>query len=94
MGGVSFLANRLLIGRGVVRLLVVSLPIGWGASVVLALHSLAGGNGPCPSLERSLDPKRRRLRPRPQPKTRGQWRLGQVRDGGVVVVVVVVTRNL
>ena len=33
------------------------LPIGWGVRVMLALRSLAGGNGPCPSLERSLDPK-------------------------------------
>ena len=31
VGGVSFLDPRLLIGRGVVGRLVVSLPIGWGA---------------------------------------------------------------
>ena len=57
------------------------LPIGWGMRVMLTLRSLAGGNGPRPSLERSLDPKRRRLRPRPQPKTRGQWRPVERGDG-------------
>ena len=56
---------------------VVSPPlIGWGACAMLTLHSLAGGNALCPSLERSLNPKRWRRRPRPQPKTRGQWRPG------------------
>ena len=69
---------------------MVSLLIGWGARMVLTLHSLAGGNGPCPSSEWSLDPKRWRLHSRSQPKTREQLRLGRVRDGGVVVVVVVV----
>ena len=44
VGGVSFLAPRLLIGRGVVGRIVVSLLIGWGARMVLALRSLAGGN--------------------------------------------------
>ena len=43
-----------------------------------------------PCLGWSLDMRRWRLRPRPQPKTRGQWRLGRVKDGGVVVVDVVV----
>ena len=39
---------------------------------------------------RGLNLRRWRLRPRLQPKTRGQWRLGRVREGGVVVVDVVV----
>ena len=75
------------------------LPIGWGVRVMLALRSLAGGNGPCPSLGRSLDLRRWRLRPRLQPKTRGEWRPGRVRYGGVfgvdviVVVVVVVVKT-
>ena len=38
VGGVSFLATRLLIGRGVVGRLVVSFPIGWGARVVRNLR--------------------------------------------------------
>ena len=50
------------------------LPIGCGVRVMLALRSLAGGNGPCPSLGRSLDLRRWRLRPCLQPKTRGPWR--------------------
>ena len=86
MGGVSSLTSRPLIGQGVVGRLVVILPIGWGTRVVLALCSLAGGNGPCPSLGRSLDPKRRRLRPRPQPKTREQWRPLERGDGPLLVL--------
>ena len=61
--------TRLLIGRWVVRRLVAASRLA-GARVVLALCSLAGGNALCSSSEWSFDPRRRRLRPRPQPKTR------------------------
>ena len=66
-------------------------PPDWLGRECDARPSLIGWrNALCLSLERSLDPKRRRLRPRPQPKTRGQWRPGRVRVGVAVVVVVVV----
>ena len=66
------------------------LPIGWGVRVMLALRSLAGGNGPCPSVRRSLDLRRWRLRPCLQLKNTWAMATCRVRDGGVVVVDVVV----
>ena len=41
---------------------------------------------PCPPSERSLDLWRWRLRPRLQPKTRGQWRPGRVREVALLLL--------
>ena len=65
------------------------LPIGWGARVVLALRSLAGGNA-LPLLGVELRPESTKAPPTSSAKNTCVMATGRVREGGVVVEVVVV----